>query len=644
MPIFALIGHRGVGKTSFLRRVVGYYDDAGRRSVAVDLDEELGLRHGAPVSALFEERGEAWFRSAEAEVFLALCEELRSVAESLDVYIALGAGFTFELPADVTPLWIRRPTDAVGRIFLDRPRLDKDLSPLAEYAQRHAWREPRYESICREVWEVPEGLTGPDEAERSFVLGALATPPLPPAEPVGGVLTLLPRHFRSHAATSESASLGWLRRRLSFLGTRFELRDDLLARDIRERVLAELPAERIVYSFRQATPDPTELARIAARVPLWDFALELGEPKAQLAPPILSLHARHEDEDVAAAAQRLTAAGARCGAGILKLAPVVESFREILVGHRWALEDPQRRAFLPRSERSPGRFTWYRLLQAQSQPLAFFREGPGSSPEQPTLAAFLHAGAAARAAAARNASPGFAAVLGDPVLHSRTPIEHRRFFLSRGMPVVAVPMSEEDWREGGIEVLRELGLGYAAVTAPLKRLCAELIGHAGTSTADGGDLSSVNTLFYDAAKRSFVGANTDRMGAAELLRPWRDEPHVAVWGGGGTLPAIAEALPQARFFSVRSGELREPVAEKTAPPRVLVWAAPHSRVPAAPKESIRPEVVVDASYGEDSPGRQYALSIGARYVSGDVWFQRQAEEQRRFWAAAEARITDPAAR
>lgn len=615
---YLLIGHRGAGKSAFLRRLAVYYRDAGRPVVTLDLDAQLAERHRESTSQLFERVGEPTFRQLEAATFADLHQAHRDQARSTDVFIALGAGFTFQPPHDVRILWIRRPTDPIGRIFLDRPRLDPALGPLEEFQQRFARREPRYSALAHEVWELPEGQDQASDAERLFVLSALATPSEPPQRELGGTLTILPRSFGPAGISA------WLSRRLQWPGTRFELRDDLLDPAQLAAVLAQAPPDRLLYSFRRQRPAPHELQAIADRLPLWDHPLELGPPPSAPSPPLISLHTREPAESVTAAALRLTAAAVPGSAPLLKLAIPIGSLSELLEGHTWASADPPHRAFLPRSESQPGRWTWYRLLAASRQPLAFFREDQGSSPDQPSLAAFLLATAPELR---RTTAPHFAAVLGDPVRHSRTPVEHSSFFRARGLPTLAIPLSEADWDAGGLDALTHLGLRFAAVTAPLKSRAAAAIGLTGPDSA-------ANTLFYDAQAQAWRGTNTDLAGAQELLQGFAHEPQVAIWGGGGTLPAIQQALPQARIFSARTAQER--TGQTVAPdwsPRVLVWAVGRDRTNRWPPAAWHPEVIVDANYSEDSPGRQYAIAIGARYVSGDAWFTRQAAEQRRFWAS-----------
>jgi shikimate 5-dehydrogenase/shikimate kinase len=636
--IFVLIGHRGVGKTSLLARIAGYYRDCALAVTTIDLDREIEARSQRSIAAIFAESGEAHFRALEQTTLHELVAALQTKGRDEDIYIALGAGFSGGLPAPVHAVWIRRETDALGRIFVDpeRPRLST-ASPRQEYLERFSARQKSYAARCDDVFCLREGVEAPPshgdhspahDVERAFVMSTLASAPRPLEYPVGGVLSLLPEDLQKPRFQR------WMQRRRDWPDVRFELRDDLLQDDELSRALAHVPVSRRIFSFRRTQRSAAARALQAEREALWDFPLELlSEQAPPSAPPILSLHERLPNESLQDAAARLVQKGAQLSARILKFAVEVRDFAELLCGYAWAQREPARRAFLPRSPDSqPGRWRWFRLLTGALSPLAFFREGAGTSLDQPLLAEWW------QLAALRGGSGRFAAVLGEPVEHSRTPVEHAPFFAQRALPVLAIPMSFAELSSGGLDVLRELGLRYAAVTAPLKRGVASILHTRGELSAE---IESVNTLYYSETRQRFFAQNTDQAGAAALLAPLLSEPAVAVWGGGGTLPVLRAVLPHARYFSSRTAQERARRSDKVDKnvndvnfhPTALVWAS--GRAGGFPDVRFKPRTVYDLSYGEDSAGREYALRIAARYVSGLQMFVVQAAAQREFFAAAE---------
>lgn len=652
-----IVGHRGVGKTAFLSRVAAAYDTAQRVVTLRDLDAEIARTSGVAVSTLFVQHGEAAFRDRERRTLSALLQSLRPLADQQDVYVALGAGYEDDprqvVPHDWLPqtrvLWLRRLTDAQGRIFPrqagtpNRPRLSPALSPLSEYAVRFAARQLRYAAWHDDVWLMPEGIEDhPWPIESAFILSALAGQPLPPDLSPRGCLTLLPQQLARPAGFAD-----WLQRRLGWLGVRFELRDDLLGANQLARLLQQLPAERIVRSFRQRLPHLDEVAALCQKNILCDIPLELQPgvlPRLDASAAadrslVLSLHERAVGESLAAAIARLQDGAQRLGAGRLKLAVEIADLRELSEGAAWAATDPQRHVFLPRTptarlRQGPERYRWFRTLQAARSdcPLAFFREGDGSSLDQPTLCEHWQS----KRLAATGTRREFAAVLGDPVQHSRTPSQHRALFAAAGMPVLAVPCSDEEWANQAPTLLVALGLRYAAVTAPLKRQAGQLVG-----------LPACNSLIFREGI-GWHGKNTDPAGLQALLAPLSDEAEVAIWGGGGTLPSLQRVVPQARAFALRTGQERPLADDRTEEthrllpastqrpafsPTVLIWAAgplPEG-TQALPPASWRPRQVFDLDYRECSGGRAYALQIDAEYVSGLAMFQVQAAAQARFF-------------
>lgn len=569
-----LIGHRGTGKTSFLRRL-GVED-------AVDLDEEIERRSGHAVFDLFRNRGEEVFRQWELTT---LRDLLRESPPSR--WIALGAGVRLdEAELSGRVLWLRRDTDRDGRVFLDRPRLDPSSDPLVEFRQRAKLREPVYRRFAEAVYTIPEGLREADDIERRILAGDL--------DGTGGVVTLTSAH----------------RRTIPQLGAHlYELRDDLLESDEFHSLFHKIPEEKILYSVRRhkTLPDVVRDSRC-----MIDWGLDGSYPEKEFIEEhadrlILSSHGSLKE---ALLDFRLYAKyGVR-----LKMSPVIESYEDLKAGHLWWSQDPVHRHFLPRS--NEGRWGWYRLWMKGRSAINFWREGTGSSGDQPTLSQWL-------------ATPWgverFAAVLGSPVHHSWTPAEHRRFFAERGMPVWAIDVREGEW-DRALPFLFELGLRFAAVTSPLKGRAFR----SSRATPLALELSSVNTLAWDEAGQRWMGHNTDLMGLEAAVRGLPEGP-VAVWGGGGTLPVLGRVLPKAAAYSATGGHLRQGSAELTAPPTVVVWAAPRGPDLVWPPDNWKPEVILDLNYKEDSPGREYALRVKARYVSGEKMFRAQAAGQREFW-------------
>lgn len=604
--ITAVVGHRGTGKTQLMSRLQLYLRD--QPVEFIDLDTEIEKKIGKTIRELFLEHGEAYFREMERQIFL---ETLQKPHQ--EMYLVLGAGFDLAvIPEFVRVLWVKRKTDADGRIFLNRPRLDPELSPLEEFAKRAQVRELRYDQRADEVYLMPEG-SFENHHQGMAVEKMILTHTI---QDVGGIITILPEYFQSEQR--------WLlfKQRYSGRGLDyFELRDDLLSGEQIQRVCDEMSADPLLYSFRKTlngeslVKDPS-VQQILSKCAAVDWAWELGQPEdiLQLVPReklILSLHNKEHFADW----MRFE----HCACH-MKYAPEVLSYRELSEGYEWWQSQKTSRSFLPRS--ASGRWEWYRRMLKGQQKINFWREGSGSASDQPSLWSWLMT----------SGGPGkFAAVLGDPVYHSFTPMEQSDFFYKRGLSVFAISIHRDEWEEA-FPLLQKWGLRYAAVTAPHKENAARLVPQS--------SLQALNTLFWSESKQQWEGTSTDDQGFYELIdgvgmvAPLQRD--IFVWGGGGTLEMIQKALPHASYFSSRTGLPRKgSEAAASVLPKIVIWAAPRSAQTLMPPDDWQPAMVYDLNYKEDSMGREYAQKCGANYQSGFTMFTAQAQGQRMFWKKCE---------
>jgi shikimate 5-dehydrogenase len=251
------------------------------------------------------------------------------------------------------------------------------------------------------------------------------------------------------------------------------------------------------------------------------------------------------------------------------------------------------------------------LYLKNKQKINFIREGEGSGPDQPTIHEWLRT---------LDVPQYFAAILGSPAQHSYSPIEHLNYFKARQMPFFAIQIQEQSWDQD-FPILLELGLKYAAVTSPLK---IKAFQRADVMDEKSNQLGTLNTL---AIKNKIIGTNTDFLGFKGMIDDMDLPKPILVWGGGGTLPVLQATLDKAEYYSVRTKEPRPGCKEIL--PKTLVWAAAPTE--ASPPQSLRPEIVIDLNYRDDSLARNYAQSIQAKYISGLLMFKIQAEAQRNFW-------------
>lgn len=602
--IHVIVGHRGTGKTKFLKELQKIFLKYNQTVLLADLDEEIEKNEQKTIRDIFFKEGEEAFRKYEKKALFKFFDQ--NMGAGKQAIVALGAGYREVLPESASVLWLQRRTDDQGRIFLDRPRLDKRLPPLVEYFRRHQERNIRYQSLADETLFLPENYK---DTEPWLPLFWGLTP-----GDLGGCLTVLPWFLGDKMKTR-----AFLNKRLNWGINYFELRTDLISIEQMHWIRELVPEDQLLLSVRGK-------AEVIQNFPEIDWALELGDPPA--AATIASLHERVGGvKETVRKFESYTHLH-------LKLAIEISNWQELRQGYEWWQEDPANRSFLPRS--SNGRWSWFRLLHKYQMRLNFFREDIGSSQDQPYFVDWCNY--------LEFAGNRFGAVLGSPIIHSWTPEEQRKFWASQKCNSLAIEIKKDEWTKEVLEFLRELGLTYAAVTSPLKGLVAQDCHHNEFMV---NELQALNTLKL--TSHGWEGYNTDYHGFKILcqtkIQPLLNKPleqwQVAVWGGGGTLPVLKKLFPQANCYSARTGKIREvnkAQQDKTDYYDILIWAVGRNQMEHGakfPDESIQFQNIVDLNYSDNSPGKELALLQSINYISGKAMFRVQAQTQRKVWSLQE---------
>ena len=628
-----IIGHRGCGKSSLLSRLSAYYSSYSNEYSFFDLDGEVARGEGQGLLELWQSKGEKHFRALEKKYLKHLCQKVKKKA-----FIALGAGCDLkEIPEESSVLWLQREGDRRGRIFLDRPRLNPNLSPLGEFRERFFERQKRYAAKATEYLLLPEGLFKENPYERAFFHKKITQ--------CGGILTLKSENFRTPFWPSFIAS------RKSWGLDFFELRSDLLHQELMEKAFLSLPKSKILLSFRKESLVPVSfLWKKIQAVALWDWDIELGVCPSKIVPSILSLHKRCKGEGIESCFEKLEMER-QSEQQYLKLAVPVKNFKELEEAHAWACKEPHRRSFLPlscsslssslssssSSSLSLGLWQWYRLRMKGYYPLNFIKESCENDKvnpsDQPSLLQWLASDFKAK---------NFSAVLGHPICHSYSPMEQRAFFQSLGEGFFAIDMNKEEVNRAFL-FLKRLGLHCAAVTSPLKKPISQFVSFQSKATLRNG---SVNTLWVQDSTGKLYATNTDIYGwkflLREVLKTFEEPKQFALWGGEALLETLLSGLSQVfpraevRCFSARTGAEKErrkgTSSPRTFQPSLVVWAAGGWWEGLTfPPNQWRPQGVVDLNYTEDSPARDYAQKLAIPYKSGHSMFVKQAAMQRSFW-------------
>ena len=228
------------------------------------------------------------------------------------------------------------------------------------------------------------------------------------------------------------------------------------------------------------------------------------------------------------------------------------------------------------------------------------------------------------------------AVVGNPILHSRSPLLFRAAYPCGGGEMCYVRMRADTAPEA-LRTFAELGMSGMNVTAPFKTEMAAL---ASVRSATASALNACNTIIKE-DNGTLSAHNTDPQGAAGALQGAGAAvggKQCLVLGAGGAGIAAAYALRQAggrvaianrtiakaQAAAAQTGCLHcglDAIAEQTAHADIIVNTIPADIIP---PECLAPRhTILDAIY--PNPALQTkAAAAGSAYIDGGQWLVHQA--------------------
>ena len=593
-----VVGHRGVGKSAFLRRVNVYRPTAR----CIDLRAEVSARAGLPLENLLREEGESGLLVHERTVLERLLEDIRPPEGHAPspVYIELDPDFmAYDLPVfsspDVEVLWVRRQRDRVGRIFLGHPRMRPEVPPLQEYQERAAFREKRFERVATRQLFLREGQQDISEEENSMVQGGAEFPDavclLSHFDLVREVLPMRAGHYLLRSGTQ---------------GVEAALQSG-----------AGLSPERCILQVREAGDSVLALDRGWKQ----DLSVDItpAEAKAIAMVSLFDLGAGTDHQ--ALLRQVETRAAARAPGVVLKVEAEIKDWVSLREMHQWRLTDPSRRVFLPLSK--DGRWRWYHLLMHGRQPVSFIQNGDGA-PDLPQVLEALRA-------KIRAAEFGFH--LSESPMESPVPLLVDRWFREQGLTFLegcAEPKELPDV----LELLESLGVTRLSLAGSFQQWAHDLC--AGRLSLRARRQGLVDTLLH--GEQGWMGDCCGVSALRKVAREWRRrsgirdprEPRALAYiGSSGGYAVVREEFPQAVHWQGRNQVEDDPFR-----PDLVIWdfdresAGAHLELPSV----WRPRWVLDLVDSEASPGREWAQRFGARHLAGDLFEKELSVERQAFWS------------
>lgn len=591
-----LVGHRGVGKSTFLKRHAQYFPKIKH----LDLDSEIESSQNLTIDQIFKRQGEAIFRKFEVETL----EKL--ILEHQEYVITLGAGFPLDkLPSKLVHnfkiIFISRVTDSDGRIFLNRPDFDAKIPPLQQYLDRYSTREKKYLNYADFIYDMPEGL---NEKFNLFEK------------------KIFSESFAIDDAfyTLEKQDLPQLKFWMKTF-SKIELRTDLLSTSEILKIIKDNPYHSWLVAFRQGC-DISLLNQLDLKKNWIDWDVQLPPTYLNKFKPKKLILSCHEDNCLHGIELLESFKTSHNLSADLKLSPKIDSFKDLQLAFQWQQKNSEQRNVLPRSD--DGRWLWFRQLAKYFQRLNFLKNRLRLN-DQPSFYQWL---------TLPEQQPSFwGAVLGAPIKHSRSPVEQQDYFFKKDSFFSSV-LTSVDFSIQDLNFLNKLGLNCVAITSPNKELFFQW---SQKNSEIAHELKSVNTAFIH--QHTITGANTDLKGFQRLIEevqlqiPNLLEKETIIWGGGGTLQMIKSVLPFAKTYSASQAKPRNNQAQ-ALDPKILIWAAPRKADICWPTEANSDwkfEAIIDLNYQENSMGLEFAKKHLIPYFSGDEMFKAQAFEQRIFW-------------
>ncbi|MFH1784914.1 MAG: shikimate kinase [Candidatus Micrarchaeota archaeon] len=222
------------------------------------------------------------------------------------------------------------------------------------------------------------------------------------------------------------------------------------------------------------------------------------------------------------------------------------------------------------------------------------------------------------------------AVVGKPILHSRSPQMMNSVFQELGVDAVYTRLAAENAEEA-LETAKAIGIKALNITTPFKEEMAKIVELDPVAKK----LGAVNTILFDNEKT--IGMNTDVDGVVGILSAEdTDNKRIVVLGAGGAAKAaiaavvslgmkvtvvnrtVEKAKEIANIFGCEYSPLSE--LEKQLEPNCILISALSTYERVVPKELLKKEmIIIDANYAKETQLIKDGKEVGCKTIDGKEW-------------------------
>jgi len=246
------------------------------------------------------------------------------------------------------------------------------------------------------------------------------------------------------------------------------------------------------------------------------------------------------------------------------------------------------------------------------------------------------------------------AIIGHPVLHSKSPVLHQYWFRKMKIAAGYSRIIAADGRQA-LQLASKLGIHGLNVTAPFKQMVMEQTAHL---SAEALGVGAVNTLIFN--KTNTTGYNTDVTGilrAFKINRVPLKEHAVLVIGAGGAARAVLYALrsaqahvtlvnrtiPKGQALAAVSGVNFKPLNQLATCVRradIIINTLPMGINIIQESWLNDRQIVLDANY-HHSLLEPMTRAVGAHFIPGTTWLIEQARPAFKLFTGKTAAGTIP---
>lgn len=607
--VTVVIGHRGAGKKSLLKRLRWHLRD--QEAEFYNLDGLIEEKIGSSIDVLFTEHGERYFRKLEKQFFLELIQKVKH-----KTFIVVSSGFDLSvIPQECQVLWLQRKTDKDGRIHLGRAIVHRKIQSLQDFQMRAEERNFNYIKRSDWIYEVPEG-----QIEESLSAMEIEYQLLFGNRPIGGYLELNQIDVMSRSITEATLKKieKYLNRSVAFVldyhfinGENIKSVESFIKLNLSEKWVLRIEKQESLDRISAIDGNLTEWLSLFSEVHInFDLKIDMNfrtfiqnfQDKKNL---VLYTHNFNINS-----VMKYEESAKDFSAHFLGYVDI-EEFGDLDRPLEWQRKSALERSLVFKSKNR--KWDWVTLLLKGKQKISFWGEGFWEKRLYPSLFEWLLTSEGAQ---------NLGVSLGENIYSIPSIVETADFFKNHKGSLFQASIQRSELKQA-IQILNKYGVLLYDLQSPLTDAYWE---HLQKDSSICDTLVLSKELVWSSVEKKVIPDFIERL---KYLVDFQKE--IIVWSHRERLSLLQSVFPNAIFFSARTGERRKGSPFEILNPKVIVWDALRSSEIQLPQKDWKPELVIDLGINENSLAREYADSLNCAYIGGHELLKKRYLLQCSFW-------------